>query len=87
MAYVCSSIASGNVVGLPDYSEALSMDGVVGAVDWRDIPGSLKFGHLCDVPVFVKDQVGVFKKIKLFFGQLYFILYNFINIIVSIYNI
>ncbi|KAL3069241.1 hypothetical protein niasHT_034471 [Heterodera trifolii] len=57
MAYVLSPVSRGKIVGDFDYSTALCLDGVVGHVDWRDVPGSLMISHFNDMPLFAKDQV------------------------------
>lgn len=40
-----SDCANG-IINSVDVSEALSMNGVKGYIDWRDVPGSLASTHL-----------------------------------------
>jgi xanthine dehydrogenase/oxidase len=56
LAYVQSPVAIGAIKSL-DYSAALKMAGVVGKIDWRDIPGSINIGHGMETPVFAKEKV------------------------------
>lgn len=55
LAYVMSPIARGRL-GIVDTTTALTMPGVRGYIDWRDVPGSLVIGHWGKM-VFAKDQV------------------------------
>ncbi|KAI6234567.1 Ferredoxin [Aphelenchoides fujianensis] len=57
-AYVLSPAACGPINDI-DATEALQMDGVVGYIDWRDVPGSLNVGHWGQV-VFAKERVSYF---------------------------
>uniref|UniRef100_A0A914HAN1 FAD-binding PCMH-type domain-containing protein n=1 Tax=Globodera rostochiensis TaxID=31243 RepID=A0A914HAN1_GLORO len=59
MAYVTSPVSCGKIIGNPDYSSALCLDGVIGHVDWRDVPGSLMISHSNDVPLFATDQTSI----------------------------
>lgn len=54
MAYVQSPVAIGTLKSV-DFSRALELPGVIGAIDWRDVPGPLMITHHLDVPIFVKD--------------------------------
>lgn len=56
LAYVQAPVACGTLTSL-DFSAALTMPGVVGAIDWRDVPGMLLITHHWDVPIFVKDKI------------------------------
>lgn len=40
MAYVMSNVSNG-IINSVDTTDALSMDGVKGYIDWKDVPGSL----------------------------------------------
>lgn len=62
MAYVMAPVSCGHLSVIPDYSAALALPGVIGAVDWRDVPGSLMISHFGDVPVFVRDKVSEMKR-------------------------
>ncbi|KAI6200324.1 Ferredoxin [Aphelenchoides besseyi] len=57
-AYVTSPVANGPINDI-DTTEALQINGVVGYIDWRDVPGSLEIGHWGQV-VFAKDRVSYF---------------------------
>uniref|UniRef100_A0A183CH64 Ald_Xan_dh_C domain-containing protein n=1 Tax=Globodera pallida TaxID=36090 RepID=A0A183CH64_GLOPA len=59
MAYVTSPVSCGKIIGNPDYSSALCLDGVIGHVDWRDVPGSLMISHSNDMPLFATDQTSI----------------------------
>nr|CDJ95017.1 Ferredoxin and [2Fe-2S]-binding and Molybdopterin dehydrogenase and CO dehydrogenase flavoprotein and Aldehyde oxidase xanthine dehydrogenase and Aldehyde oxidase and xanthine dehydrogenase domain containing protein [Haemonchus contortus] len=56
MAFVMSPIACGTLES-KDFSEALSMDGVVGYIDAEDVLKGIQIGHHNDTPVFVKDKI------------------------------
>ncbi|KAI6175673.1 Ferredoxin [Aphelenchoides bicaudatus] len=58
MAYVMSNCASGTITNV-DTTDALSMDGIKGYIDWQDISGSLVIGHWGKT-VFAKDRVNFF---------------------------